>query len=151
MHWQRISHILVGIPLEWTFLHLGLFHIPASSHAVYFSRFNFTLHCSGISSSSQSLWWPHYNLHLWIFRPSTVLFLHCQCLHTKDQPSFNHVNSCFSSLLLMLFPFSFLSLSPLGLCPTRGYHCEAFAKKNPQRLPCCNLSSSWCLNTTRAI
>lgn len=49
-----------------------------------------------------------------------------------SQPPFNYVNSCFSSLLLIQFPFPFLSLSPLGLCPTPGYHCETFAKK-PQR------------------
>lgn len=144
----------MGIPLKWTFLRLSLFHIPASSHAVHFSHCsNFTPHCSGISSSCQSLWWPHYNLLLWILHPSTVLFLHCQCLRTKDQPSFNHVNSYFSSLLLIQLPF--LSLSPLGLCPTPGYHCETFAKKTPKagywRLPCCNLSSCWCLNTKRAI
>lgn len=128
-HWQGVSHILTGIPLKWTFLHLSLFHIPASSHAVHFSHcFKFTPPFSGASSSSQSLWWHRYNLHLWIFHPSTLLFLHCQCLRTKDQSPFNHVNSRFSSLLLIQFPL--LSLSLLGLCPTPGYHCETFAQKN---------------------
>ena len=64
MHWRGASHIFMGIPLKQACLRLSLFHIPASSHAVHSSRcFNFTLRCSGISSSSQSLWWPHYNLH----------------------------------------------------------------------------------------
>lgn len=76
--------------------------------------FNFTLHFSGIPSSSQSL--SHYNLQLLIFHPSTLLFLRCQCICTKDQPSFNHVHSWFSSLALVQFPF--ICLSPLGLCPT---------------------------------
>lgn len=49
-----------------------------------------------------------------------------------SQPPFNYVNSCFSSLSLIQFPFPFLSLSPLGLCPTPGYHCETFAKKTPK-------------------
>lgn len=103
-----VSHMLMGIPLKWTFLRLSLFHIPAFSHAVHLSRCsNFTLHRSGISSSSQSLRWPLYNLHLWILHPSTVLFVHCECLRTKDQPSFNHVNSSFSSLLLIQFPLPF--------------------------------------------
>lgn len=149
-------HILTSIPLKRTFLWLSPFHIPASSHAVHFCHcFNFTLHCSGISSSSQTLWWPHYNFHLWIFHPSITLFQQCQCLWTKDQPSLNCVNSWFSALLVVQFPLSFLSLLPVGLFPAPGYHCDTFTKKAPKagywKLPCCDLSFYWCLNTTTAI